>query len=167
MRPKYLTGKWPSWPCFWRLPAARGEWRQGEKEAAAAAAAAPSARFLPPPPASPLRVRAPPGVASLHLWAAGTYVRGEPHASLSPLGMDAGGEKCGDAAAEGGDLYAVLGLKKECSEAELKVAYRKLAKVRAIQFLISHRLSVAGCCSISFLVCVSSIVCFAGVVVDL
>ncbi|AQK75499.1 Chaperone DnaJ-domain superfamily protein [Zea mays] len=43
--------------------------------------------------------------------------------------MDAGGEKCGDAAAEGGDLYAVLGLKKECSEAELKVAYRKLAKV--------------------------------------
>ncbi|AQK75498.1 uncharacterized protein LOC100381479 [Zea mays] len=42
--------------------------------------------------------------------------------------MDAGGEKCGDAAAEGGDLYAVLGLKKECSEAELKVAYRKLAK---------------------------------------
>ncbi|XP_062221778.1 uncharacterized protein LOC133921070 isoform X2 [Phragmites australis] len=44
--------------------------------------------------------------------------------------MDAGGEKCGDAAAagEGGsDLYAVLGLKKECSDAELKVAYRKLA----------------------------------------
>ena len=46
--------------------------------------------------------------------------------------MDAGGEKCGDAAAAegGGDLYAVLGLKKECSDADLKVAYRKLAKVR-------------------------------------
>ncbi|WVZ73385.1 hypothetical protein U9M48_021696 [Paspalum notatum var. saurae] len=44
--------------------------------------------------------------------------------------MDAGGAKFGDeaAAAEGGgDLYAVLGLKKECSDAELKVAYRKLA----------------------------------------
>ncbi|KAJ1281335.1 hypothetical protein BS78_04G298200 [Paspalum vaginatum] len=44
--------------------------------------------------------------------------------------MDTGGEKCGDAAAAGeggGDLYAVLGLKKECSDAELKVAYRKLA----------------------------------------
>ncbi|XP_062220502.1 uncharacterized protein LOC133919938 isoform X2 [Phragmites australis] len=44
--------------------------------------------------------------------------------------MDAGGEKCGDAAAAGegsSDLYAVLGLKKECSAAELKVAYRKLA----------------------------------------
>nr|CAB3447918.1 unnamed protein product [Digitaria exilis] len=43
--------------------------------------------------------------------------------------MDAGGEKCGgDAAGEAGsDLYAVLGLKKECSDAELKVAYRKLA----------------------------------------
>ncbi|KAF8730191.1 hypothetical protein HU200_017164 [Digitaria exilis] len=46
--------------------------------------------------------------------------------------MDAGGEKCGgDAAGEAGsDLYAVLGLKKECSDAELKVAYRKLAMVR-------------------------------------
>ncbi|CAN6253044.1 unnamed protein product [Urochloa humidicola] len=45
--------------------------------------------------------------------------------------MDAGGAKCGDAAAAAGeagsDLYAVLGLKKECSDAELKVAYRKLA----------------------------------------
>jgi len=54
---------------------------------------------------------------------------------LSPRGMDAGGDKCGDAAAAeggegGGDLYAVLGLKKECSDADLKVAYRKLAKVR-------------------------------------
>jgi DnaJ-domain-containing protein 1 len=46
-------------------------------------------------------------------------------------GMDAGAEKCRDAAAAAGeagsDLYAVLGLKKECSDAELKVAYRKLA----------------------------------------
>jgi hypothetical protein len=57
----------------------------------------------------------------------------------SPLAMDAGVEKCGDAAAEGGgDLYAVLGLKKECSDADLKVAYRKLAKVRATRFLISR-----------------------------
>ncbi|XP_066383458.1 uncharacterized protein [Miscanthus floridulus] len=52
---------------------------------------------------------------------------------LSPRGMDAGGDKCGDAAAAeggegGGDLYSVLGLKKECSDADLKVAYRKLAK---------------------------------------
>ncbi|KAL6912011.1 hypothetical protein ACP4OV_000816 [Aristida adscensionis] len=38
--------------------------------------------------------------------------------------------KCGDPAADGEagcDLYAVLGLKKECSDAELRVAYRKLA----------------------------------------
>jgi len=46
-------------------------------------------------------------------------------------GMDAGAEKCRDAAAAAGeagsDLYAVLGLKKECSDTELKVAYRKLA----------------------------------------
>ncbi|KAG2654500.1 hypothetical protein PVAP13_1NG522000 [Panicum virgatum] len=42
--------------------------------------------------------------------------------------MDAGAEKCRDtAAAAGSDLYAVLGLKKECSDTELKVAYRKLA----------------------------------------
>lgn len=27
------------------------------------------------------------------------------------------------------DLYGVLGLKKECSEAELKLAYRRLAMV--------------------------------------
>lgn len=142
MRPKYLTGKWPSWPCFWRLPAARGEWRQGENEAAAAA---PSARFLPPTAsvASPCARPAGGGVtAPLGSGRVPTYVRGEPHASLSPLGMDAGGEKCGDAAAEGGegggDLYAVLGLKKECSDAELKVAYRKLAKVRATRFLISR-----------------------------
>jgi hypothetical protein len=47
-------------------------------------------------------------------------------------GMAAGGDKCGDTAAvrdAGSDLYAVLGLKKECSDAELKVAYRKLAMV--------------------------------------
>jgi preprotein translocase subunit Sec63 len=46
--------------------------------------------------------------------------------------MAAGGDKCGDTAAvrdTGSDLYAVLGLKKECSDAELKVAYRKLAMV--------------------------------------
>jgi curved DNA-binding protein CbpA len=44
--------------------------------------------------------------------------------------MAAGGDKCGDTAAvgdAGSDLYAVLGLKKECSDTELKVAYRKLA----------------------------------------
>ncbi|KAL5211570.1 hypothetical protein ABZP36_022417 [Zizania latifolia] len=42
--------------------------------------------------------------------------------------MATGGEKCGDPAGEGGsDLYAVLGLKKECSDADLKLAYRKLA----------------------------------------
>lgn len=28
------------------------------------------------------------------------------------------------------DFYAVLGLKKECSAAELKIAYRRLALVR-------------------------------------
>jgi preprotein translocase subunit Sec63 len=46
--------------------------------------------------------------------------------------MADGGEKCRDAAGEGGgggDLYAVLGLKKECSDADLKLAYRKLAMV--------------------------------------
>ncbi|KAL5208395.1 hypothetical protein ABZP36_032830 [Zizania latifolia] len=42
--------------------------------------------------------------------------------------MATGGEKCGDPTGEGGsDLYAVLGLKKECSDADLKLAYRKLA----------------------------------------
>ncbi|KAG8072658.1 hypothetical protein GUJ93_ZPchr0006g40961 [Zizania palustris] len=42
--------------------------------------------------------------------------------------MATGGEKCGDPAGDGGsDLYAVLGLKKECSDADLKLAYRKLA----------------------------------------
>ncbi|TVU28890.1 hypothetical protein EJB05_20427 [Eragrostis curvula] len=44
--------------------------------------------------------------------------------------MAAGGGKCGNAAVAGegvSDLYAVLGLKKECSDAELKVAYRRLA----------------------------------------
>lgn len=58
-------------------------------------------------------------------------------ASDAPLqsgddGMAAGEDKCGGAAAvvdAGSDLYAVLGLKKECSDAELKVAYRKLAMV--------------------------------------
>jgi hypothetical protein len=65
--------------------------------------------------------------------------------------MDAGGEKCGDAAAAeggegGGDLYAVLGLKKECSDADLKVAYRKLAKVRGSNSVAdSRRLYVLGC----------------------
>ncbi|KAE8808152.1 chaperone protein DnaJ-like [Hordeum vulgare] len=40
--------------------------------------------------------------------------------------MATGGD--GDPAAPGGgDLYAVLGLSKECSDADLKVAYRKLA----------------------------------------
>lgn len=29
-----------------------------------------------------------------------------------------------------GDFYAVLGLKKECSAADLKIAYRRLALVR-------------------------------------
>lgn len=33
-----------------------------------------------------------------------------------------------------GDLYAVLGLKKECSEAELKNAYKKLALVWCFLF---------------------------------
>lgn len=66
-------------------------------------------------------------------------------------GMDAGGEKCGDAAAAapgeaGSDLYAVLGLKKECSDAELKVAYRKLAMVSNWIRPVSQRLSVIGCC---------------------
>ncbi|XP_006648013.1 chaperone protein DnaJ-like [Oryza brachyantha] len=43
--------------------------------------------------------------------------------------MATGGGKCGDAVGEGGgsDLYSVLGLKKECSDADLKLAYRKLA----------------------------------------
>lgn len=63
--------------------------------------------------------------------------------------MDAGGEKCGDAAVApgevGSDLYAVLGLKKECSDAELKVAYRKLAMVSNwIRRLVSQRLSALG-----------------------
>lgn len=31
---------------------------------------------------------------------------------------------------KGGDFYAVLGLNKECSEAELRNAYKKLAMVR-------------------------------------
>lgn len=66
-------------------------------------------------------------------------------------GMDAGGEKCGgDAAGEAGsDLYAVLGLKKECSDAELKVAYRKLAMVRnwilGSAFLSSAAAAAAAC----------------------
>lgn len=34
-----------------------------------------------------------------------------------------------DAAAGAVDLYAVLGLKKECTEADLKIAYKKLALV--------------------------------------
>ena len=43
-----------------------------------------------------------------------------------------GGDKSdgGEPAAGGVDLYAVLGLRKECSDADLKVAYRKLAMVR-------------------------------------
>lgn len=39
-----------------------------------------------------------------------------------------------------GDLYAVLGLKKECSEADLKNAYKKLAlviRVPIFQFSLS------------------------------
>ncbi|XP_008679254.3 chaperone protein DnaJ isoform X2 [Zea mays] len=67
--------------------------------------------------------------AYLYLRAAGGGGGGGGGSYASPLAMDAGVEKCGDAAAEGGgDLYAVLGLKKECSDADLKVAYRKLAK---------------------------------------
>uniref|UniRef100_A0ACD5ZB54 Uncharacterized protein n=1 Tax=Avena sativa TaxID=4498 RepID=A0ACD5ZB54_AVESA len=42
--------------------------------------------------------------------------------------MATGGDKCGGGEpAAGGDLYAVLGLNKECSDGDLKVAYRKLA----------------------------------------
>jgi hypothetical protein len=42
--------------------------------------------------------------------------------------MATGGDKCGGGEpAAGGDLYGVLGLNKECSDADLKVAYRKLA----------------------------------------
>ena len=45
--------------------------------------------------------------------------------------MATGGDNgCGrgePAAPGGGDLYAVLGLSKECSDADLKLAYRKLA----------------------------------------
>jgi hypothetical protein len=80
--------------------------------------------------------------------------------------MDAGGEKCSDAAAAeggegGGDLYAVLGLKKECSDADLKVAYRKLAKVRGSSssvpdFAPSLR-SCFACCCVSLLIELSSI----------
>jgi hypothetical protein len=33
-------------------------------------------------------------------------------------------------AAPGADLYAVLGLNRECTDAELRVAYRRLAMVR-------------------------------------
>jgi hypothetical protein len=46
--------------------------------------------------------------------------------------MASGGDKFGGepAAGDGGDLYAVLGLNKECSESDLKGAYRKLAMVR-------------------------------------
>lgn len=32
------------------------------------------------------------------------------------------------------DFYGILGLKKECSEAEIKYAYRKLAMVRTFEF---------------------------------
>lgn len=45
--------------------------------------------------------------------------------------MATGGDKCGGkpaaAGVGGGDLYSVLGVNKECSDADLKVAYRKLA----------------------------------------
>jgi hypothetical protein len=127
--------------------------REGKNEAAATA---PSARFLPllsllPHRRRRLYARAPRrGLPSLHPWPVGggrvpvpTCCRGGGGGGggsyASPLAMDAGVEKCGDAAAEGGgDLYAVLGLKKECSDADLKVAYRKLAKVRATRFLISR-----------------------------
>jgi len=34
------------------------------------------------------------------------------------------------ASAPGADLYAVLGLSRECTDAELRVAYRRLAMVR-------------------------------------
>jgi hypothetical protein len=52
----------------------------------------------------------------------------------------------------GADLYAVLGLKKECTDAELRVAYRRLAMVRAIQAalaLILSQINVAGLASSS------------------
>lgn len=63
--PNILTGKWASWPCFWRLPAARGDRGQRERrgkngEAAAAASSAllPSPSIPPPPqPASPCALR--------------------------------------------------------------------------------------------------------------
>jgi preprotein translocase subunit Sec63 len=35
-----------------------------------------------------------------------------------------------EASAPGADLYAVLGLNRECTDAELRVAYRRLAMVR-------------------------------------
>ncbi|CAM0943653.1 unnamed protein product [Alopecurus aequalis] len=41
--------------------------------------------------------------------------------------MASGGEKRGGEPAAGADLYAVLGLKKDCSDGDLKFAYRKLA----------------------------------------
>lgn len=46
-----------------------------------------------------------------------------------PTNMAAGRGNVQDDA-PGGDLYAVLGLNKECTDAELRVAYRKLAMVR-------------------------------------
>ncbi|KAK1606192.1 hypothetical protein QYE76_029865 [Lolium multiflorum] len=41
--------------------------------------------------------------------------------------MATGGDKCGGDPEVRDDLYAVMGLNEECSEADLKVAYRKLA----------------------------------------
>jgi preprotein translocase subunit Sec63 len=48
----------------------------------------------------------------------------------------------GDATAGAVDLYAVLGLNKECSEAELKNAYKKLALVWNFSFQFSLILSL-------------------------
>jgi curved DNA-binding protein CbpA len=44
--------------------------------------------------------------------------------------MATGGDKCGGDPEVCDDLYAVMGLNEECSDADLKVAYRKLAMVR-------------------------------------
>jgi hypothetical protein len=94
---------------------------------------------LPPPPPAPLTAGARrQGIAS-HRCARACVP--EEFDVSGDYGMDAGAEKCRDAAAAAGeagsDLYAVLGLKKECSDAELKVAYRKLAMVSNWIHLVS------------------------------
>lgn len=65
--------------------------------------------------------------------------------------MATGGDKCGGkpaaAGVGGGDLYSVLGVNKECSDADLKVAYRKLAMVRNCASRSSSPLCVYVPCS--------------------